>query len=775
MVSRLISILVSTLLLAGLGVLTLKGVTSLESHATVTTQELVKAGSNRIEFDLQQQGRDLGTIAERFAAEQGFATDLKALTAVLALSPPSGKVPDRLKTRIDGLKAKLQEQVAVLKEEKPHLTAVTVVDENGLVLVTDSPVFRIGDRLALPKEEPTDASGGDAVGDALERGAPKPPPKPAPQKAPPPKNGFTLTALDDEVQQVTVVETGGVKWIGAAPIRLRGTIVGAVILEQKLQNLAHAPGIEAMLLIGDAVTLGKPPKGFDVAAVRDTDQAYVLIERSPPAVVPGLGELPFGPLFVDHAVVGVWVQRFAIPGATGARGLVFADVTPLYSELAGFQVLVLLLLLGVWLGHVVILMLSGTATRRGIDRVADFLGRVNQGIGEERQLSEQAVPKSLGRLVLLVNKALERTAGGAPVAPLARSPSLDDVLQAQQADPAPDVSDLEFKGITDSGSLGMKARSSTPPTPPDADGFESMGEVAKAVEQEMDAQPTAAAQPDTLPAEPEAEAAIDHLAEASEPTPASSAETQVMSVVPTTPAPEARAELTRRRASPVSAVLSEADFAPPLTSALASDNSAEAPKTESGAPPLGDLLDEHASDATTMMQLSPQLMAAMREASRTADKKQQATDKVSSNVAAADAALAELETVVAKPSPDAPPKKLIPTVAPTHQASPPVNNSFDSQATNVMPLAVAKQMAAKLAAQEPAAPVVNPHYREVFDQFVEARKKCGEGVADLTFDKFVAKLHKSREAVMAKHQCTDVRFQVYVKEGKAALKALPAR
>jgi len=67
------------------------------------------------------------------------------------------------------------------------------------------------------------------------------------------------------------------------------------------------------------------------------------------------------------------------------------------------------------------------------------------------------------------------------------------------------------------------------------------------------------------------------------------------------------------------------------------------------------------------------------------------------------------------------------------------------------------------------------HYREVFDQFVATQKQCGASVSGLTFDKFVRKLHAAREQVMKRHDAGSVRFTVYVKEGRAALKASPVK
>ena len=75
-----------------------------------------------------------------------------------------------------------------------------------------------------------------------------------------------------------------------------------------------------------------------------------------------------------------------------------------------------------------------------------------------------------------------------------------------------------------------------------------------------------------------------------------------------------------------------------------------------------------------------------------------------------------------------------------------------------------------------AAPSEDDHWREVFADFVATKEKCGEPAdAGFTFEKFSAKLRKNKEQLVAKYNCKTVRFQVYVKEGKAALKATPVK
>ncbi|WP_428267949.1 MXAN_5187 family protein [Haliangium sp.] len=68
---------------------------------------------------------------------------------------------------------------------------------------------------------------------------------------------------------------------------------------------------------------------------------------------------------------------------------------------------------------------------------------------------------------------------------------------------------------------------------------------------------------------------------------------------------------------------------------------------------------------------------------------------------------------------------------------------------------------------------IDDSYRDVFEEFLALKRKCGEPTASLTYEKFAGKLRKSRDSLMAKHGCDDVKFQVYVKDGRAALKAKP--
>lgn len=66
-------------------------------------------------------------------------------------------------------------------------------------------------------------------------------------------------------------------------------------------------------------------------------------------------------------------------------------------------------------------------------------------------------------------------------------------------------------------------------------------------------------------------------------------------------------------------------------------------------------------------------------------------------------------------------------------------------------------------------------WQRVYEEFLAVKKQCGEPTASLTFDKFKGTLQRNKDALVARHNCARVKFTVYVKEGKAALKASPVK
>ena len=103
---------------------------------------------------------------------------------------------------------------------------------------------------------------------------------------------------------------------------------------------------------------------------------------------------------------------------------------------------------------------------------------------------------------------------------------------------------------------------------------------------------------------------------------------------------------------------------------------------------------------------------------------------------------------------------------------PPGDESDDDEATMVAAIP-AEVLAA--ATGEYRAPADQAEWLGVYEDFSRTKKQCGEPTDGLTFEKFQHTLKKNRDALMARHGCKRVRFSVYVKEGRASLKATPVK
>lgn len=123
------------------------------------------------------------------------------------------------------------------------------------------------------------------------------------------------------------------------------------------------------------------------------------------------------------------------------------------------------------------------------------------------------------------------------------------------------------------------------------------------------------------------------------------------------------------------------------------------------------------------------------------------------------------------PSPAVPQATARPTPAP----SPPVQAPARPAPASFTAPAAAPPAPRAQPAAAPASAGADPleaHYRSVYDEFLRVKQQCGEPIDKLAYDKFVQKLEKNAADIRKKKpDVGDVQFTVYVKDGKAALKA----
>jgi hypothetical protein len=78
-----------------------------------------------------------------------------------------------------------------------------------------------------------------------------------------------------------------------------------------------------------------------------------------------------------------------------------------------------------------------------------------------------------------------------------------------------------------------------------------------------------------------------------------------------------------------------------------------------------------------------------------------------------------------------------------------------------------------IAGTAPPDPLAETRLRSVYRAYVEAKRKCNEDTTRLSFDAVVASLKRQVPELLERHQVRDVEYRVFVKDGKAILRAVP--
>jgi len=125
----------------------------------------------------------------------------------------------------------------------------------------------------------------------------------------------------------------------------------------------------------------------------------------------------------------------------------------------------------------------------------------------------------------------------------------------------------------------------------------------------------------------------------------------------------------------------------------------------------------------------------------------------------------------ARPGPPRPGPPPLAQPAPPLQLSP--SSEADEEATMVG--AVPAELLAQATGDGRGASEETGEWVSTYEEFIRTKKQCGEPTDGLTFEKFSQTLRKNRDQLMARHACKRVKFSVYVKDGRASLKATPVK
>ena len=78
-----------------------------------------------------------------------------------------------------------------------------------------------------------------------------------------------------------------------------------------------------------------------------------------------------------------------------------------------------------------------------------------------------------------------------------------------------------------------------------------------------------------------------------------------------------------------------------------------------------------------------------------------------------------------------------------------------------------------IAGTPPVDPLAETRLRSVYRAYVEAKRRCNEDTTRLSFDAVAASLKRQVPELLERHNARDVEYRVFVKDGKAILRAVP--
>lgn len=68
----------------------------------------------------------------------------------------------------------------------------------------------------------------------------------------------------------------------------------------------------------------------------------------------------------------------------------------------------------------------------------------------------------------------------------------------------------------------------------------------------------------------------------------------------------------------------------------------------------------------------------------------------------------------------------------------------------------------------------NEYFKSLYEKFVQSQKECNEPTK-FTLEQFVSRLAREKSRLIKTYKCKNVRFQIYIKDGKTSLKAMPQK
>ena len=158
MLKRLLLVLLSAAVLTLSGALVLRALASHQLRTLESARTLLNSGAAYLERDLATAGHDLTPAAAEMAVDPTLAADLRTLVNTVNFVQGASRTPPPVvAARLEIFKSKLNEHIAAFRATHPSIDGVALVNELGVVMVSDRSSFAIGRNLAPGRAAPSES------------------------------------------------------------------------------------------------------------------------------------------------------------------------------------------------------------------------------------------------------------------------------------------------------------------------------------------------------------------------------------------------------------------------------------------------------------------------------------------------------------------------------------------------------------------------------------------------------------------------------------------
>ncbi len=731
---RLFSVLVSTLAFLVLAGVIAQGLAVFETRITDAHDASLRLARDSIESSIEDSARESDGLANHLAESLDLAEAFVEFGRVTQKGQGA-----RNKARLDEARSKVDDFILAFRNEYSTVSGVSIMNPKGMIQVAHSDYYSITQRIDLNKNE--------FISQAMKG-----------------ESGFALVSAERVL-----------RFVGAAPLWDADSDdpVGVVLVEHVLTKMPVLPkGMVVAVVEGKKTLIGKIPGGVKLPSSSNSRLTVRVGEGDASSVLVGpVNKIPLEPLFVNRDAVGVMAVSFVLPGQIGLTGWVFSDSSLIFGQLGGAQYTLLGIAGIIWILHLIMIFFGGRQLDEGIEEISEYVARSLQGV-PTASLDPEELPDELDRLIVLVTRLAERPAASGAETSVDRAPDFSALLTDGDNAAAPDFSSLELEGLLENRTVqldnlafapmevrGQSQRPSIPmvnvvgTTPSNAPAAPIIpdGSITRPFnESEAETLVTPGQKPPKAPSPIEpASGALDAAAS----TPAFDTISGSIDGLASSPAYDTISGFLAQVPEVPDAssssndpfVASPDDWSDVTLEPLPDFDEQEEATIADNQDQIEDKIEHLAGadgGATSVMRVSPELMEKMR-----AKDPELGNEPVDQTM--------QVQAIEPEPSPSS---ELVVQSLDAIITGTPTNPSM------VPPPSVDQT--------PPAPPSPEERARSVFDAFVAMRTQCGED-ANVSFNKFKARLEKSRDMVIEKHKCKDVSFRVYEKNGRAALKATP--